>query len=247
MVTLSSASLILLFLLHKYRVVVIRRTLFITACLYTLRTVMMLVTQLPSGYTNNSAKCRPELPLKERTLNVYIQRTLEQTVHVGFQDNTKRMLCGDLLFSGHTLVMIVATLTVDRYIPSAFRILRLLPRIFACVGVPCMVISRTHYTCDVVIAYLSAVAIFSMYHAFCEIESQSDRSRSILNSLPLMRIVGWLEENTINFKSKNEFEFPFMDALGRNLRIERRTMPGERADKCVTSNSPSLTVAIEPV
>uniref|UniRef100_A0A183CTR7 PAP2_C domain-containing protein n=1 Tax=Globodera pallida TaxID=36090 RepID=A0A183CTR7_GLOPA len=85
MVTLSSASLILLFLLHKYRVVVIRRTLFITACLYTLRTVMMLVTQLPSGYTNNSAKCRPELPLKERTLNVYIQRTLEQTVHVGFQ------------------------------------------------------------------------------------------------------------------------------------------------------------------
>ncbi|KAL3108642.1 hypothetical protein niasHT_015564 [Heterodera trifolii] len=248
MVSLSSASLIFLFVLHKHRVLVIRRTLFITGCLYSLRTLMMLITQLPSGYSDNGAKCRAELAPEQRTLRVYIQRTLEQTIHVGFQDNTKKMLCGDLLFSGHTLIMMVATLTIDRYIPSAFRLLRLLPRLFALIGVPCMVISRTHYTCDVVIAYLSTIAIFSLYHAFCEIDSECERKRSVLSSLPLMGIVSWLEENTITFKSKNEFEFPFLDVLGRNLRIERRTMPGERADKCVTnSSSSSSTVAIEPV
>lgn len=52
------------------------------------------------------------------------------------------MLCGDLLFSGHTLVMIVATLTIDRYIPTNLHVLRYFPRFFAMVGVPCMVISR---------------------------------------------------------------------------------------------------------
>ena len=47
----------------------------------------MLVTNLPPGYSNNVEKCRPRLAPINRTLSIYIMRTLEQTIHVGFQVN----------------------------------------------------------------------------------------------------------------------------------------------------------------
>lgn len=34
------------------------------------------------------------------------------------------MLCGDLLFSGHTLAMVVSSLAVAYYLPESFRSLR---------------------------------------------------------------------------------------------------------------------------
>jgi shingomyelin synthase len=120
-VTMSCVSLIVLFAFHKHRNVILRRTLFIIGCLYTLRTLSMLITQLPSGYKDNNQRCRPALPKSALNFSIYLLRTLEQTVHVGFQvrkqssikhliplkDNTKQMLCGDLLFSGHTLIMVM--------------------------------------------------------------------------------------------------------------------------------------------
>jgi len=66
----------------------------------------MLVTQLPAGYKNNEVRCRPSINKINRTLSIYLIRTLEQTIHVGLQDNSKQMLCGDFLFSGHTLIMV---------------------------------------------------------------------------------------------------------------------------------------------
>nr|CAD2135905.1 unnamed protein product [Meloidogyne enterolobii] len=119
MVMLCSISLILLFIFHKHRIVVIRRILFIIACLYSFRTVMMLVTQLPAGYKNNEVRCRPLINKINRTLSIYLIRTLEQTIHVGLQDNSKQMLCGDFLFSGHTLIM-VSWFLVDFWLKKFF-------------------------------------------------------------------------------------------------------------------------------
>lgn len=244
MVTLSSVSLILLFTFHKQRAVVIRRVLFIIGCLYTFRTIMMLVTQLPSGYRDNSHRCRPALNQENRTFYIYLLRTLEQTVHVGFQDNSKQMLCGDLLFSGHTLIMIVASLSINRYIDKSFQYLKWFPFLFALIGVPCMVISRTHYTCDVIIAFFASKAIFIFYHVFCEIESSNDRRRSILQTLFVIRIIAWLEENVSNHKLKNEFEIPFLSTFElytTNRACDRRNENG--SDKSMTNFSASSSTA----
>lgn len=213
MVTLSSMALILLFIVHKHRVVVIRRVLFIIGCLYTLRTIMMLVTQLPSGYKNNSLRCQPAST--NTSFSTYLQRTLEQTIHVGFQDNSEQMLCGDLLFSGHTLIMVISSLSIDRYIDKSYKYMKIFPFFFALIGIPCMVISRTHYTCDVLIALFASKGIFIVYHVFCEIQSSTDRRHSILRTLLIIKIIDWLEENVNNQKLKNEFEVPFLGSFER--------------------------------
>lgn len=245
MVTMSCVSLIVLFAFHKHRNVILRRTLFIIGCLYTLRTLSMLITQLPSGYKYNNQRCRPALPKSALNFSIYLLRTLEQTVHVGFQDNTKQMLCGDLLFSGHTLIMVIASLTVDRYIDKSFAHLKWLPFSFAIIGIPCMVISRTHYTCDVVIAYLASKAVFTLYHAFCEIESSHERRGSILRSLVIIKIVSWLEENVNNYKLKNEFEIPFMCMMQMTC-MDVDEQNKRDGNKFMGSNS-SSTAAMESV
>ena len=75
----------------------------------------MLVTQLPAGYKNNDERCRPSLSKINRTISTYAIRTLEQTIHVGLQDNSKQMLCGDFLFSGHTLIMVLILITKSKF------------------------------------------------------------------------------------------------------------------------------------
>lgn len=161
MVSLCAGSMILIFIIHKHRHIVIRRTFFIIGVLYTLRTLSMLCTQLPAGYADNETRCREQLPPANRTWKVYLSRLLEQTIHVGFQDIEDRMLCGDLLFSGHTLVMIMSVLTVSYYWPLKNRIFTYLPKLFAFVGMICMIVSRTHYTVDVFFAIILSVLVFT--------------------------------------------------------------------------------------
>lgn len=85
MVTLCALSAIVVCFLHRYRFVVLRRLLFIAAVLYTLRSLTLLATQLPSGYSDNETRCRERLNGTDRTLKVYFLRTIEQTIHIGFQ------------------------------------------------------------------------------------------------------------------------------------------------------------------
>ncbi|KAF7639562.1 PAP2_C domain-containing protein, partial [Meloidogyne graminicola] len=259
MVMLCSISIILLFVFHKHRVVVIRRILFIIACLYSFRTLirfcanMMLVTQLPAGYKNNEEKCRPSLNKTNKTMAIYAIRTLEQTIHVGMQDNSKQMLCGDYLFSGHSLIMIISALSISKYIDKSFKYLKWFPFCFAIIGVPCMVISRTHYTCDVIIALLASKALF--YHAYCEIEPPQERKRSVLNAFCLTKIIFWLEENNgIDFEIilftpqtlMNEFEIPFFGNTSW-LQLHKETHRNVRdVNKSMSSNS-STTAAVETV
>lgn len=71
------------------------------------------------------------------------------------------MLCGDLLFSGHTLIMVICYLTFLQYLPNSWRLFRFVPKILMIVGMSCMVICRTHYSIDIFFAYFFSVGVFS--------------------------------------------------------------------------------------
>lgn len=71
------------------------------------------------------------------------------------------MLCGDLLYSGHTLIMVVSSLAFSQYLPRSLRLFCFVPKLFMIIGMACMVISRTHYSIDVFFAYCFSVAIFT--------------------------------------------------------------------------------------
>uniref|UniRef100_A0A1I7XTG2 PAP2_C domain-containing protein n=1 Tax=Heterorhabditis bacteriophora TaxID=37862 RepID=A0A1I7XTG2_HETBA len=107
-----------------------------------------------------------------------------------------------------------------------------LPNLAAVVGVVCMIISRTHYTIDIVIAYwlssfvfrsLNMLLIFHViwyplelysyriYHAYCEVDIYMERCHSVLHGLWLCRLVAWLEENIVPGKIENKWNIPFAD------------------------------------
>ncbi|KAI6175113.1 PAP2-C domain-containing protein [Aphelenchoides fujianensis] len=237
MVTLSVVFMVVLMLLHKHRAVVIRRVLFVIGVLYAMRTISLMVTQLPSGYNDNVFRCVDQLNGSQITFSVYFQRFLVQFLHVGFQDFENKMLCGDLLFSGHTLILAISALTVQYYAPTRLKALQYIPKCFMVVGIACMIISRTHYTVDCLFAYWLSVGVFSMYHSFCEIDTYRERKNSILSSILLMKAVGWLEANVVPGKLENTLEIPFYSQLLR-LRGRNREM---------NISGSSSTVVIEPV
>ncbi|MCP9258065.1 putative phosphatidylcholine:ceramide cholinephosphotransferase 3 [Dirofilaria immitis] len=232
MVTLCSTFFFTLLFLHKNRLIIIQRIAFIVACLYTMRTISLLCTQLPPGYIDNNKRCRSQnnrtgqngillhgvfYPKQEnldfRSIShfpVSISKMPSKLFEILDMDN--EMLCGDLLFSGHTLAMVVSSLTVAYYLPDSFRPLRYIPRLLSWVGMICMVISRTHYTIDVLFAYWLSTAVFSIYHAFCEIDL-TNRKLSVLYRLWVMQIVSWLEVDITPGRIENRFEFPLLVRL----------------------------------
>lgn len=56
----------------------------------------MISTQLPSNFANNNRECRESLEREDRTFLLYLNRVLEQSVHFGLQDTSRKMLCGDV-------------------------------------------------------------------------------------------------------------------------------------------------------
>uniref|UniRef100_A0AC35UAZ6 PAP2_C domain-containing protein n=1 Tax=Rhabditophanes sp. KR3021 TaxID=114890 RepID=A0AC35UAZ6_9BILA len=210
MAAISGASIILLFVFHKHRVIVAKRVIFIVASLYTMRTFTLISTQLPPGYKDNYLRCRSQYPPDQRSATTFLRRLLEQTKAIGFQNNQEKMLCGDLLFSGHTLMMIVSTLSVGYYLPTMLKPLRYLLGLFSVVGMTCMIISRTHYSIDVLISYFLSAGFFTIYHSYVEIETTKERKNSIIGRLWVTKVIGWLEENVIPGRLENKLEIPFI-------------------------------------
>ncbi|KJH52566.1 hypothetical protein DICVIV_01276 [Dictyocaulus viviparus] len=132
-----------------------------------------------------------------------------------FQEKTN-MLCGDMLFSGHTLIMVSCALSIAYYLPQKWRHLQWIPHFLAIIGMACMIISRTHYTVDIFIAYCLTNFIFRIYHAFCEVDIFMERRKSVLYGLWMLWIVEWLEDDIVPGRVENKFEFP-LDGLLRVL------------------------------
>jgi shingomyelin synthase len=237
-VTMCALSMITIFVFHKHRHIVIRRSFFIIGVLYALRTLSMFCTQLPPGYIDNDERCRRQLNATERNWKVYLSRLLEQTIHIGFQDIEDKMLCGDLLFSGHTLIMVVSFLTVSYYLPDNKKSFRYFPGLCACIGTICMVISRTHYTVDVFFAYFLSVFTFSLYHSLCEIDTYRERRNSVLNRVFITKVAIWLEENVVPGKVDNLYEIPFLSMIDEWRDPSRR----QRQNDTNLSNSSSAAV-----
>jgi shingomyelin synthase len=88
-------------------------------------------------------------------------------------------VCGDMLFSGHTMLCTVCILFTHRYTPRPHRIYLL------CILWPLLVvivvlllISRSHYTVDILFGYWLAIGLFVIYHMYCEMKAGKRRLRS---------------------------------------------------------------------
>ncbi|ODM88770.1 Phosphatidylcholine:ceramide cholinephosphotransferase 2 [Orchesella cincta] len=147
-------------LLHKHRWIVFRRAFLILAILYLMRSVTMFVTVLPvSSYTYY---CSP--PANSSSALQTAQRALRLLSGFGLSINGEQVYCGDYIYSGHTVILVTAYLFIKEYSSHKFYLLHWTSFCGSLTGVIMVLISRGHYTIDVIAAYYITTTTFCIYH-----------------------------------------------------------------------------------
>lgn len=159
MVSTTVAMLVVVF--HKHRFIVSRRMFFIIGLLYLYRSITMFVTVLPVSSTtyNCSPKSNNTTPL------LVIRRTFYLISGFGLSINGKHTYCGDYIYSGHTMVLVLSYLIVAEYSPRKLWPVHWAMWGSALLGVIFLLLAHGHYTVDVVIAYYVTTRLFWTFHS----------------------------------------------------------------------------------
>lgn len=170
------------------------RCLLIWGLIWALRAIMIVSTALP----NPDRTCQPHVSFPD---NIF----LEALVNMPFVFWESELTCQDVLFSGHTAALTLATMTWIRYAPWApclpkstsmlgehlFQILMVLSMFL---GYYVIIASKFHYTADVLVAAISTALIFQAYHSAMRL-SFLPESKPSLRRFSLYAFLRWFDED----------------------------------------------------
>ncbi|CAL8074797.1 unnamed protein product [Orchesella dallaii] len=185
LIMISVAVTVTVLLLHKHRWIVFRRAFLLLAALYLMRSVTMFVTVLPvSSYTYY---CSP--PSNNTSVFEIARRALRLLSGFGLSINGEQVYCGDYIYSGHTVILVTAYLFIKEYSSHKhkFYLLHWASFLVSLTGIIMVLISRGHYTIDVIIAYYVTTRIFWIYHTLANNPSLKVL-RSIINKLMKIKV-----------------------------------------------------------
>lgn len=127
-----------------------RRMFWIVGLLYVVRAFTISMTVLPSPYPNCNSQQR-----------YYSPSTAAIKVILGMH-----VTCGDVLYSGHTMVINTCVYLLINYTPIGLKSLtfRMVIWIVGVLGMLCIISSHFHYTDDVIIAFIFTWSAYIVYH-----------------------------------------------------------------------------------
>ncbi|XP_047518043.1 phosphatidylcholine:ceramide cholinephosphotransferase 2-like [Pieris napi] len=161
LIMISTTVAMLVVILHKHRFIVARRLFFIIGLLYLYRSLTMYVTVLPVSST--TYYCSPKS--NNTTPLLIIKRMFYLISGFGLSINGKHTYCGDFIYSGHTMILVLSYLIVAEYSPKKLWPMHWAMWASACVGVVFVLVAHGHYTVDVVIAYYITTRLFWTFHS----------------------------------------------------------------------------------
>jgi len=173
---------------HDKGITIIRRFLVIHGSCALLRCICMVAT----SYPDPNRLCTTYRP--PATTLLFWKETV---IHTGF------LTCGDLMFSGHTLVYLLIALTWQKYFTIYEKPFVWIGMLFGCTS---LIATRMHYTDDVLIAAYIAVTAFWFYHY----AAQPSVRKNIL-------ILKWLESDLVSKEVKIERQDLLDDSPPSNL------------------------------
>ena len=163
MISLLAAIIVVVF--HAHRFILLRRIFFLLGLLYFYRSVTIFVTVLP--------KSDPGYPCSEKAGNITALLVVNRVIQIlsggGLSINGKHVYCGDYMFSGHTVVFVMAYLCIKQCeypaesslalltsslspdTPDRFYPLHWLSLLTSVTGVVFLLLARGHYTVDIII------------------------------------------------------------------------------------------------
>ncbi|EJD76395.1 hypothetical protein, variant [Loa loa] len=194
-------------LLHKKRLIVFRRVLLLGGIMYGLRAVVLGLTFLPPSFQNRDEICLPQVNRTAMYATEITTRFVTYVVTLGLTSGQDKILCGDLMFSGHTVVLTIMYFTLLQYTPRKLVYLRYIAAPLTYIGIAALVISGGHYTMDVLIAYWLTSHIFYAYHQVFAMP-RVERTRAPLSHLWWFWLCYWFESDVPDGALRNEWDWP---------------------------------------
>ena len=152
---LQVSQLVLLLFLHRSKFIILRRLSFVTGTLYLYRSATTLVTSLPIPGHYITCKHKYDGSI---SITTFIYNIFKVLLGGGTHISGSGTACGDYLFSGHTVILLVCTIFTVHYTKSLwnyrfYKTWKYLNITVTVVGVFGVILSHEHYTIDVVCAY----------------------------------------------------------------------------------------------
>jgi len=162
-IVLSIVLAFITVMLHTHRMILLRRIFFILGLLYMYRGLTMFVTVLP--VSDKNYECAPQLNHTITFLEL-ISRVAHIVSGGGLSMSGKQIYCGDFIFSGHTMVLMMTFFVVREYSPRTkrFLVFHLLSFSLSVAGVAMLLVSRGHYSIDCLVAYWVTSRVWWTYH-----------------------------------------------------------------------------------
>uniref|UniRef100_F1LAD0 Phosphatidylcholine:ceramide cholinephosphotransferase 1 n=1 Tax=Ascaris suum TaxID=6253 RepID=F1LAD0_ASCSU len=212
----SFAIMSVVTLMHRHRWIILRRIAFIGSLLYFGRCVTMFVTQVPVADPNYY--CAPHLTGADLNFWNIILRAFRTVSGIGLKINGKHTLCGDYIYSGHTVVLVTSCLFIREYSPRRWKPLHFFSLMVSMAGVVLLLISRGHYSIDVIISYWISTRVFWTYHTLAAYPSLKDSGshHNHLSKLYWFPLFKYMECN-IHKPIPRKFDWPFPIMQWRSL------------------------------
>lgn len=180
--TLLASLLFALLVLHPLRCIVFRRVTEITSFLFWFRAITVTITSMPDP----SPICLAQFGSPSgfyKTQEIFPRAFKRAAVYMF--DPTNHITCGDMIFSGHTTVMMVICLVFYYYCrkelmgdnilfrklgapKSTCKAIRWSVYLTTAVGIEMVLATRLHYSIDVFLAIFFSLVAFIGYHVAVE-------------------------------------------------------------------------------
>lgn len=191
-------------ILLKYRSIIGRRFFFIVGTLYLYRCITMYITTLP--VPGMHFKCSPKLL---GNWEAQTRRIMKMIAGGGLSITGSHTMCGDYLYSGHTVMLTLTYLFIKEYSPRRFWWYHWICWTLSAVGIFCILLAHDHYTVDVVVAYFITTRLFWWYHTMANQQSLKETSQSNpFSRVWWYRLFQYFEEN-VNGTVPRNYQLPF--------------------------------------
>lgn len=185
--------------LLKHRSIIGRRFFFIVGTLYLYRCVTMYITTLP--VPGMHFKCSPKLL---GNWEAQMRRIMKMIAGGGLSITGSHSMCGDYLYSGHTVMLTLTYLFIKEYSPWRYWWYHWFCWMLSAVGVFCILLAHDHYTVDVVVAYYITTRLFWWYHTLANQHSLKEASQSNpFSRVWWYRLFQYFEENVRGIVPRN--------------------------------------------
>uniref|UniRef100_A0A0N5B3P9 PAP2_C domain-containing protein n=1 Tax=Strongyloides papillosus TaxID=174720 RepID=A0A0N5B3P9_STREA len=177
---------------HQHRWIVARRVFFCVAASYIFRAICICLLQVPVPSINTY--CAPQ---QVSSFSVVSERVISTFWSAGIEALRPRVLCGDLIVSGHTICLFTALHTFKYYAPQKLRVLNTLYNIMAIIAIISILFARKHYSIDVFLGYVVSTTIFRIYHSLMYSYHQNEMDKNLLSQNIISIFIPYFEKDAL--------------------------------------------------